>query len=267
MRTRAAASQNNRFAPARAIPCSGGTLGNALWLRGRTPMVSIHVESSTKSQLGEFAMEHATTRAAVVSALVDVEALRDKLNSLLADIDGTETAVDLGRQGLWTKAQISLLWSRVNHLPGVRALFEAPPNAPTRRSPSRKSFSAPDFRNVSRATNMRRSAESPASCLRRSAGRSRTVRAAPTARLARPKCSIGWTVALPRGGGTSRSSGSGWGPARGQRPAGLSGGHRPGLLITVDRHCRKQRSVGVGNEQTCVVGQRVRWGIGWGTGR
>ncbi|MFF4166303.1 hypothetical protein [Streptomyces sp. NPDC001741] len=93
-------------------------------------MVSIHVESSTKSQPGEFAMEHATMRAAVVAALVDLEALHDKLNGLLADIDGTGTAVDLGRQGLWTKAQVSLLWSRVNHLPGVRALFEVTAERP-----------------------------------------------------------------------------------------------------------------------------------------
>ncbi|WP_030845101.1 hypothetical protein [Streptomyces sp. NRRL F-4474] len=75
-------------------------------------------------------MEHATMRAAVVAALVDAEALRDKLNGLLANIDGTETAIDLGRQGLWTKAQVSLLWSRVDHLPGVRALFEVTAERP-----------------------------------------------------------------------------------------------------------------------------------------
>ncbi|MET8288368.1 hypothetical protein ABZV80_24370 [Streptomyces sp. NPDC005132] len=75
-------------------------------------------------------MDRATLRAAVVSALADVESLDAKLNGLLADIDGTNTAVDLGRQGLWTKAQVELLWSKVNHLPGVRALFEATAERP-----------------------------------------------------------------------------------------------------------------------------------------
>ncbi|GAB2460199.1 hypothetical protein GCM10027162_64530 [Streptomyces incanus] len=75
-------------------------------------------------------MDHPTMRAAVVAALADVESLHTKLNSLLADIDGTDVVVDLGRQGLWTKAQVSLLWSRVNHLPGVRALFEVTAERP-----------------------------------------------------------------------------------------------------------------------------------------
>ncbi|MFF4829389.1 hypothetical protein ACFY20_42100 [Streptomyces sp. NPDC001312] len=75
-------------------------------------------------------MDRATLRAAVVSALADVESLNAKLNGLLAEIDGTDTAVDLGRQGLWTKAQVELLWSRVNHLPGVRALFEVTAERP-----------------------------------------------------------------------------------------------------------------------------------------
>ncbi|MFI1567915.1 hypothetical protein ACH4ZX_33665 [Streptomyces sp. NPDC020490] len=75
-------------------------------------------------------MDHATLRAAVVAALADTEALSVKLNGLLAQIDGTDTAVDLGRQGLWTKAQVELLWHRVNHLPGVRALFEATAERP-----------------------------------------------------------------------------------------------------------------------------------------
>src|SRR4051812_4516108 len=75
-------------------------------------------------------MDHATLRAAVVAALADTESLNAKLNGLLAEIDGTDTAVDLGRQGLWTKAQVELLWHRVNHLPGVRALFEATAERP-----------------------------------------------------------------------------------------------------------------------------------------
>ncbi|MGV9248046.1 hypothetical protein [Streptomyces sp. NPDC003710] len=75
-------------------------------------------------------MDHATLRAAVVAALADNESLNAKLNGLLAEIDGTDTAVDLGRQGLWTKAQVELLWHKVNHLPGVRALFEATAERP-----------------------------------------------------------------------------------------------------------------------------------------
>ncbi|MFF3947153.1 hypothetical protein ACFYYN_20320 [Streptomyces sp. NPDC001902] len=70
-------------------------------------------------------MNHGTLRSAVVAALADVESLNVKLTGLLAEIDGTDTAIDLGRQGLWTRAQLALLWSKVNHLPGVRALFEA----------------------------------------------------------------------------------------------------------------------------------------------
>ncbi|KAA6224422.1 hypothetical protein CP973_14450 [Streptomyces albofaciens JCM 4342] len=75
-------------------------------------------------------MDHATLRAAVVAALADTESLSAKLNGLLAEIDGTDTAVDLGRQGLWTKAQVELLWHKVNHLAGVRALFEATAERP-----------------------------------------------------------------------------------------------------------------------------------------
>jgi hypothetical protein len=75
-------------------------------------------------------MDHSALRAAVVAALADVESLNTKLHGLLGEIDGTDTAVDLGRQGLWTKAQVALLWSKTNHLPGVRALFEATAERP-----------------------------------------------------------------------------------------------------------------------------------------
>ncbi|MER5664374.1 hypothetical protein [Streptomyces mirabilis] len=75
-------------------------------------------------------MDQATLRTAVVAALADVESLNAKLNGLLAEIDGTDTAIDLGRQGLWTKAQVALLWGKVNHLPGVRALFEVTAERP-----------------------------------------------------------------------------------------------------------------------------------------
>lgn len=74
-------------------------------------------------------MDNSTLRTAVVAALADAESLRTKLTGLLAEIEGTET-IDLGRQGLWTKAQVALLWSRVNHLPGVQALFAATAERP-----------------------------------------------------------------------------------------------------------------------------------------
>ncbi|MFF4547431.1 hypothetical protein ACFY1J_24915 [Streptomyces sp. NPDC001406] len=75
-------------------------------------------------------MDQGTLRSAVVAALADLESSKTKLMGVLAQIDGTDTAIDLGRQGLWTKAQIALLWSKVNHLPGVRALFEATAERP-----------------------------------------------------------------------------------------------------------------------------------------
>ncbi len=75
-------------------------------------------------------MDRATLRAAVVSALSDVESLKGKLDGLLAEIEGTDTSIDLGRQGLWTKAQVELLWGKANHLPGVRALFEVTAERP-----------------------------------------------------------------------------------------------------------------------------------------
>jgi hypothetical protein len=64
-------------------------------------------------------------RAAVVDALADVAAAQEKLTGLLADIDGREAAVNVPRQGRWTREQVELLWAKVKHLAGVRALFEA----------------------------------------------------------------------------------------------------------------------------------------------
>ncbi|MFD8767137.1 hypothetical protein ACFV03_51045 [Streptomyces mirabilis] len=78
-------------------------------------------------------MDHGTVRSAVVAALADLESSKTKLMGVLAEIDGTDTAIDLGRQGLWTKAQVALLWSRANHLPGVRALFEATAERPNEK--------------------------------------------------------------------------------------------------------------------------------------
>ncbi|MFE2729475.1 hypothetical protein [Kitasatospora sp. NPDC059327] len=69
-------------------------------------------------------MDQEAARAAVVSALSDVEAMHRKLTALLGNIDGTATAVDIPRQGQWTVQQVAVLWRRAKHLPGVRALFE-----------------------------------------------------------------------------------------------------------------------------------------------
>ncbi|MEU0985576.1 hypothetical protein [Streptomyces sp. NPDC005953] len=74
-------------------------------------------------------MDNLKLRTAVVAALADVESVKAKLTSLLTEIEGTET-VDLGRQGRWTKAQVALVWSRVDHLPGVQALFAATAERP-----------------------------------------------------------------------------------------------------------------------------------------
>lgn len=62
-------------------------------------------------------------RTAVVQAIVDAEALIDRLKGTLAMIDG-EATVDLGRQGTWTKGEVAVLWEKSKHLPGVRALYE-----------------------------------------------------------------------------------------------------------------------------------------------
>ncbi|WUD70229.1 hypothetical protein OG937_46225 [Streptomyces sp. NBC_00510] len=70
-------------------------------------------------------MNRDALRAAVVDALADVAAAQEKLTGLLADIDGTEAAVNVPRQGRWTGEQVELLWGKVKHLAGVRALFEA----------------------------------------------------------------------------------------------------------------------------------------------
>lgn len=62
-------------------------------------------------------------RATVKAALGDVDALRRRLSDLLSDLEGTE-AVQIPRQGRWTKPDVEALWEKVHHLPGVCALFE-----------------------------------------------------------------------------------------------------------------------------------------------
>jgi hypothetical protein len=69
-------------------------------------------------------MDRMATREAVAAALADVTALQERLTNLLADLDGTEKAVNLGRQGRWTYADVERIWTKSKHLAGVRALFE-----------------------------------------------------------------------------------------------------------------------------------------------
>ncbi|MEV5864834.1 hypothetical protein AB0L83_34725 [Streptomyces sp. NPDC052071] len=69
-------------------------------------------------------MDQEAMRSAVVGALSDVEAVKEKLTGLLAEIDGTASSVSIPRQGLWTKEQVGLLWGRASHLTGVHALFQ-----------------------------------------------------------------------------------------------------------------------------------------------
>lgn len=63
-------------------------------------------------------------RDVVASLLDEVEAMTTRLRPVLSELDSTD-AIQVPRQGSWTKALIDRLWGHVDHLPGVRALFEA----------------------------------------------------------------------------------------------------------------------------------------------
>lgn len=61
------------------------------------------------------------SRDVLVQALAAARALVSNLESGLAALDGE--AVDVPRQGRWTRPMLAQLWSEARHLPGVRALF------------------------------------------------------------------------------------------------------------------------------------------------
>ena len=69
-------------------------------------------------------------RAVVSSLLDDAEGMAARLRQVLAELD-TEDAVEVARQGRWTRSMLGQLWRHVDHLPGVRALFEETAGRPT----------------------------------------------------------------------------------------------------------------------------------------
>ena len=68
-------------------------------------------------------MNVSEVRAALMEAVETADALGRRFNELLAQLDGGET-VQVPRQGVWTREMVHRLWREVEHLPGVRALFE-----------------------------------------------------------------------------------------------------------------------------------------------
>ena len=68
-------------------------------------------------------MERTEWRGALVEAVSASEALTARLRLMLDDIDGEEAA-QVPRQGRWTKTMVAQLWAEVQHLPGIKALFE-----------------------------------------------------------------------------------------------------------------------------------------------
>lgn len=67
-------------------------------------------------------MDASQLRAAVTHAIADLEVMKQRFGHLLAQLDGA--AVQVRRQGLWTRPMLEQLWSAVRHLDGIRALFE-----------------------------------------------------------------------------------------------------------------------------------------------
>ena len=68
-------------------------------------------------------------RPIILKAIKDAENLRDRLEGLLADLDGGE-AVQVPRQGRWTRQMLADMWRQVAHLSGIRALFEVTSEQP-----------------------------------------------------------------------------------------------------------------------------------------
>jgi hypothetical protein len=68
-------------------------------------------------------MDLSAIRAGLQQAIVDNKNALIHLEALLADVDGAD-AVEVPRQGRWTKAAVQQLWDGSKHLPGVVALFE-----------------------------------------------------------------------------------------------------------------------------------------------
>lgn len=73
--------------------------------------------------------QQAATLSAIDQALHDLDGVRGRLTALRDDIEGAD-AINIPRQGRWTETMFVQLWERVNHLPGVRALFELTGSSP-----------------------------------------------------------------------------------------------------------------------------------------
>jgi hypothetical protein len=68
-------------------------------------------------------MDAGEIRAALVEGIEGLDLARRRFTELLAEIDGL-VGVQIPRQGRWTPSMLEELWATVEHLPGVRALFE-----------------------------------------------------------------------------------------------------------------------------------------------
>jgi hypothetical protein len=66
-------------------------------------------------------MESTKLRAAVLDAIKDLETVQQRFVDLLSELDGD--AIQVPRQGRWTKPMLKQLWAEVDHLIGIRTLF------------------------------------------------------------------------------------------------------------------------------------------------
>jgi predicted TIM-barrel fold metal-dependent hydrolase len=54
----------------------------------------------------------------------DVDRLRRRIDDLIDDLEAEDITIQVLRQGPWTKHMLEQLWSSVDHLSGIQALFE-----------------------------------------------------------------------------------------------------------------------------------------------
>ncbi len=66
-------------------------------------------------------MDSNKLRTAVLDAINDLDTVRQRFTNLLADLDGD--AIQVPRQGRWTKPMLEQVWSKIRHLRGVETLF------------------------------------------------------------------------------------------------------------------------------------------------
>ena len=73
-------------------------------------------------------MENHTIRETVNNLIVQTSTLLRDLEAFRHDLDGD--AIQVPRQGRWTRPMLAQTWERVHDLPGVRALFEITASRP-----------------------------------------------------------------------------------------------------------------------------------------